>query len=845
MTSTEANELEIRTLGRFQVKRAGLELQDDAWPRRKTQDLLKVLITAAGRLLTVDQLIEVLLPGADPRRARSNIRARVSELRSVLEPDLPRGMDSQYIKRRGEGYLLCLSSDCWLDIAAFEDGLTKARRQADNKHWTEAVRDFEGTLNLYQGEFLAEDRYEEWAEGTRSRVRQQYLEGTADLASCFAELGRLRQAISCCQRILGIEPFRESVVRQLMTYQNLAGHRTQALTTFTACVRALAENLDAPPSSETCALYDMIRRESDGPAEFDPRRIAVLPLENYGAAEEDEYIADGLTEELIGCIAKVKDLRVIARSSVMRFKHTQQSATQIAHILNVGTILEGSTRRFGDRVHMNVQLIDATTEEHLWTEEYERPVEQLLVAQCDVARQVASALAVALSPQEETDLMSPTPLDPEVCSLLLKARHFSEKVVPWEIKKAVRCLDKALVRDPDCAAAHAGLSLCYSMYSESLFTPSIAYQRAKEEVDRALRNDSTSPDTQIALGMVQLLFERDSFSAGQSFRQAIGANPSHAPAHLWQGYRAHWMSSFEEALHEFRLALELDPLSPFIYFMMARSLVCLERYNEAFEALESSLEIEPSYLPSLGRVSQFRWYLRDWEGAMRGIARLDLHGHRTRATKDRMMLALYHGDISQALALAQDLRQMVSYGPGEELLANIYIQQVLLNARQYEAVIDLKADFLRVNPDCLGCLDACTVLFHGAIAHEMLGQYQQAMRTLSLAEKCKHGELQAEWRATLWVRVAKAMVRASMGDKEALILCLAELALEASAREAASAQAVLAFRLGHMDRGFGFLYRALDHHDWFLMTLKTHPWFDPARKDPRFADIQEQMGPPA
>jgi len=205
------------------------------------------------------------------------------------------------------------------------------------------------------------------------------------------------------------------------------------------------------------------------------------------------------------------------------------------------------------------------------------------------------------------------------------------------------------------------------------------------------------------------------------------------------------------------------------------------------------------------------------------------------------MLTLYQGDVSQACSFAQDLQQLPMSGPSEQLLANIYIQEVLLHARQYEASLDLKAAFLSANPNCIGSLDACRVLFNGAVAHEMIGQCQDALHTLAIAENCKQGELQAEWQATLWVQIAEAMVQSSMGEEAAAIRCLEELKQEASAREIASARAVLSFRLGLIDDGFKCLAQALDNHDWFLLTIKTHPWFDLVRDDPRFADVLMRM----
>jgi DNA-binding SARP family transcriptional activator len=206
MGDTTSARLRLKTLGSFEVIVDGAPVPEEAWPRRKTKGLLKLLLTAPGDVFTVDQLIDALLPDSDVGRAGSNIRARVSELRSVLEPDLQRGATSQYVKRIGEGYSFCPDSDSWLDTFAFERQVSEGHRNAGARRLPEAIDALESAIALYRGEFLAEDRYAEWAESKRSQLRERFLGGLTRLAACQAKLGRLHEAAASCRRALAIDP---------------------------------------------------------------------------------------------------------------------------------------------------------------------------------------------------------------------------------------------------------------------------------------------------------------------------------------------------------------------------------------------------------------------------------------------------------------------------------------------------------------------------------------------------------------------------------------------------------------------------------------------------------------
>lgn len=834
--------LTIKLLGRFEVLRDGEPIPDEAWGRRKTKALLKVLLTDPGHVFTHDQLIDALFGGESVDKAAENLYGRVSELRRALEPDLKRGADSAYILRKGPGYSFNKETCGEIDTVSFQRELAEAEMLVEKRDWAAAAECLDQAVNLYQGEYLPEERYEDWAEVARKDMRRKYIDAMIELSKCYEQLGRLRQAISCCQRILNLEPHREDIIREVMRYQSEAGQRDQALDTYREGERALRNYLDVEPSAETRALRDQIAMLKEQEPKLDPRRIAVLPLQNYSPDPEDEYIAAGMTEELIGCLSKVRDFRVIARTSVMRFKDTAKPISQVANALHVGTVLEGSVRKVGDRLRISAQLVDANTEEHLWASEFESSTAGILSAQCEFAQKVAGALATELLPAEVAQLCISgvdTPLTRKHC---VKGRFFFEKGFPSEIQKGVRCFKQALDLDPNHAPAYAGLALCYTHLMESSLPMDEAHRLAKQAANRALELNAALAEAHTAMGLIRLVFELDPEGAERSLRKAAQLNPSYAPARLWQGFRALWMSQFEEAITEFRAALELDPLSPYSYFMLSRPLAALNRFSEAFDVLERSLEIDPAHLPSLGRVHVFRCWLWDWSGAEDAIEELDRRGFPGRVKLYRMFIALYRGDCEECLREAEGwLDFLVPYGPSEVLWGRTHLQAISLCVRDYEGSLEHMNQYLAACPSGNGPFDVCRLLFNGAVACEGLGRVQDALALLERASTFVHGEFQAEWGASVWVDAAIGMMHAAMGETGKAREILDRLNRSMPQRDTAAACAVLSFRLGLTDDGFKWLGRAIGNHDRFLLTIKTHPWFDAARDDPRFTGILERM----
>ncbi|MFN4218988.1 MAG: ATP-binding protein [Candidatus Bipolaricaulia bacterium] len=265
--------------GRFSLERDGQLLGREAWRNAKTQALLKILSSERGRVFSPDELIEYLWPDGELRSAASNLRSRVAELRKILEPQLTHGEQSRYILTQRGGYLLSAESDCWIDAEEFSHCEERGRRAHGAGDFDEAIRAFEGAVALYRGEYLAEDRYEEWALQIRERFRERFVEVLSLLADALARRGQYRPALSYLERALTESPLHETLYRQMMIYAFCAGDRGRAYRAYERCRTLLERELGERPSSQTEEIFRQIRAERVPDVErVYPKPIAEAPV---------------------------------------------------------------------------------------------------------------------------------------------------------------------------------------------------------------------------------------------------------------------------------------------------------------------------------------------------------------------------------------------------------------------------------------------------------------------------------------------------------------------------------------------------------------------------------------
>jgi len=330
-----------------------------------------------------------------------------------------------------------------------------------------------------------------------------------------------------------------------------------------------------------------------------PRRIrsvAVLPLENLSRDPQQDYFADGMTEALITDLAKIGALRVVSRTSVMRYKGTGRLVGEIAAELNVDAVVEGSVLCAGDRVRITAQLIQAASDEHLWAESYERDLRDILGLQSEVARAIANEIKVKLTPQESARLASRRRADPEAHQLYLKGRYFWNKRTADGLKKSLEYFHQAMDLDPSYPLAYAGLADAYTdLADEAALAPTEALRAAKAAAIKALEMDDSLAEAHNAMAHVKQDYEFDWEAAGQEYRRALELNPTYSEARHRYSHYLMELGRVEESLAASQRALELDPLSPSLNVHLGWHYYFAHQYDQAIEACQKTLELFSGY----------------------------------------------------------------------------------------------------------------------------------------------------------------------------------------------------------------------------------------------------------
>jgi TolB-like protein/Tfp pilus assembly protein PilF len=336
----------------------------------------------------------------------------------------------------------------------------------------------------------------------------------------------------------------------------------------------------------------LVGRSSPGPIES----LAVLPLKNLSGDPEQEFFADGMTDELIINLSKIGDLDVISRTSVMRYKGSDKPLPHIARELGVDAVVEGSVLRSEGEVRITVQLIHGGTDRHLWAESYQRPLRDVLKLQGEVARAVAHEIDVALTPQEERRLARALPVDPEVHEAYLKGIYHFMSFTGDGLMKSIEYLESSISRDPDYAPAYATLAAVHlnSTYFMSL-PPTETVPAAMDAMEKALELDPENEEALLSQAWIEMTYEWDWAGAERSHRRALGLSPGRAFAHHNYAYMLACLGRFDEAVSHGRRAEQLDPLSPNIGQTVGMVLYFARRYDEAIAQLERTIELEPTF----------------------------------------------------------------------------------------------------------------------------------------------------------------------------------------------------------------------------------------------------------
>jgi TolB-like protein/Tfp pilus assembly protein PilF len=347
---------------------------------------------------------------------------------------------------------------------------------------------------------------------------------------------------------------------------------------------------------EPSALPSPQRPAAEARSAGAPPALVVLPLDNFSRDPQQDFFADGMTESLIASLSRIRALRVISRTSAMRYKGVKKPLPEIARELGVDLIVEGSVARDGPRVRITAQLIDARTDSHLWADSYERPMKDVLSLQAEVASAIARQIDVVLTPGELGRLAPTGTVDPEAYAAYLKGRYAWNARTREGFESAIRYFIQAIGHDPGYAAAFAGLADSYLLQGLASFDtlPSEdALKRARAAAERAIALDPELAEAHTSLAAIRHRYDWDLKAAEAGFRRASELNPGYVTAHQWYANLLAEQGRHDEALREARRAVELDPLSPLMQRTLAYAHYMARRFEEAENKARDVVELDP------------------------------------------------------------------------------------------------------------------------------------------------------------------------------------------------------------------------------------------------------------
>jgi TolB-like protein/Flp pilus assembly protein TadD len=354
-------------------------------------------------------------------------------------------------------------------------------------------------------------------------------------------------------------------------------------------------------------------RQSEA-ATVSQKSIAVLPFDNLSRDPDNAYFCEGVQDEILTRLAKIADLKVISRTSTQHFKSTPDNLPQIAKQLGVAHILEGSVQKSNDQVRVNVQLINALTDAHLWADTYDRKLTDIFAVESEIAKNIAETLQARLSGSEKSSIAKTPTVNPEAYELYLKGRFFWNKRTGTDLRKAIDYFNQAIAKDPNYALAYVGLADSYLLLSSyAAVSPAESLPPARSALKKALELDDSLAEAHASFGLLATL-ELDLHRALDELKRAVELKPNYATAHHWLSLAHLTLAQFDSAISEAKRAIELDPLSLVINADTSWIYFSARRYDEAEAQVRKTLEIGPQFFLAhyyLGEVLQFKGHLSE------------------------------------------------------------------------------------------------------------------------------------------------------------------------------------------------------------------------------------------
>ena len=326
--------------------------------------------------------------------------------------------------------------------------------------------------------------------------------------------------------------------------------------------------------------------------------IAVLPLQNLSTDPEQEYFADGITDELITDLAQFGGLRVISRTSIMQYKDGNKAVPQIARELGVSAVIEGTVERVANRVRIRVQLIDAANDQHLWARGYNREFKDVLMLESTVAHDIAGEVEAQTAERDGHAHASTRTVQPEAFEAYLKGHYFRNQRSEAGLNKSIEFFQEAIAKDPTFAAGYAGLAGSYLLMGSDELPANVARAKAREAATKALQLDPESAEAHAAMGMIAFYYEWNWKNSEHEFQRAIELNPGYVTAHQWYSYYLRAMGRLPEALQEAQKAQQLDPLALPVSTTLAGRYRDLKQFDQATALCQRMLELNANFVPA-------------------------------------------------------------------------------------------------------------------------------------------------------------------------------------------------------------------------------------------------------
>ena len=596
--------------------------------------LLTLIVAASPKPLSRDRAMALLWPERDLANSRRLLNLATHVLRAAL----------------GEGAITSTGDGLLLNPSAVNCDLHELRAAI-------AIGAVDRVAELYAGPLLDGFHLDEstefgyWLDEQRRELAHAYAGALLTMAERQERSGDVYGRVATCRRLVSTDPYSGAHAQALMRALDAAGDRAAAIQHGTDHARRLRADLELEPDPDVAALGEALRRPTvrrgaatQANAAARAPSVAVLPFVNLSADPENEYFADGITEDVIAHLSKIRSLSVISRTSVMPFKRRQHALHEIGARLGATTLLDGSVRHAGDRVRIVASLVDVATSRDLWSETYDRQLTDIFAIQTDVALHIASALQAELTREEQHRVGKEPTKNVHAYRLFQHGRQSHIQYTPGSMRRAVELFERAIALDPGFALAYAHMAMAYAEMGETgAMSPDVAYRQAAEAVANALRLDPELGAAHCTLGHLATAREFDWARAEHEFKRALELSPSSADTHDLYGRMCAGVGRYDDAIALLRRAEELDPLAHRMDIVTA--LLRAERYDEAITRSEEAVELNPSD----GRARATLGWAYFLSGRQRdGIAQLQ------RAVSASPENTMWLGQLGQAHALVGD-----------------------------------------------------------------------------------------------------------------------------------------------------------------------------------------------